>query len=354
MAFCKTRAALAILSVALIAACGDSGPSQFDASAMGTDIETFGGVSDNSIFQAFDGVSASLGGTPAVVSVGRLASRPIRQQDARTVAATLRSSISTPAISASLAIPPEAAGKVWVYDDATGEYVASDRTGAPANGIRVILYEQDAEGQFVTPLVETGYVDLTDLSSGSTSKARLVAVVGSATIMDYTVQVTGDETSGELAVAGYLVFPAGRLNVDFAANASTNDTGTSTFDMTSSLDMPSRDFSFDLHFNGNYNDDAATGTFVLSETITSPNGRLDLTASAGYSDAFTFTIKVNGDTWATYDGETLTATDGRTLSSDESDVLESAAGVSFLGLFIPLRMFDPIIALAGGGPPLPL
>ena len=45
----------------------------------------------------------------------------------------------------------------------------TDRTGAPANGVRFLLYAVDpVTFQPVEPLVEAGYVDITDLSGGNT------------------------------------------------------------------------------------------------------------------------------------------------------------------------------------------
>jgi predicted small lipoprotein YifL len=353
MAFCKTRAAVAALSVALLAACGDSGPSQFNATAMNSDLAQLTSVETNTdLSQVFSGVGQVLDG-PAVASIGRLAIRPLKASDAKLTLATLKSVRSQPAISASAAIPPEAAGKTWVYNSETQAYEVSDLTGAPSNGVRILLYEQDINGDFILPLVETGHVDLTDLSSGSTGKGRLQAVKGSTTFLDYTVTATGDDTDGSIGVTGFLTTAAGRLDVDFSVDGTVNGS-TSTFDMQSSLDFPSHDLHFDVAMNGSVNDDAQTGAYSVTETIESPNGRMDLVGSAGYSDDFTFTIKVNGDTWATYDGSTLTPVDGRTLTGDEQQALTGAAELTVVGVLLPLSMVLVMAVLTGSVPGLPL
>jgi predicted small lipoprotein YifL len=353
MAFCKTRAAVAALSVALLAACGDSGPSQFNASAMNSDLAELTSVETNTdLSQVFSGVGQVLDG-PAVASIGSLAIRPLKASDAKLTLATLKSVRSQPAISASAAIPPEAAGKTWVYNSETQAYEVSDLTGAPSNGVRILLYEQDINGDFILPLVETGHVDLTDLSSGSTGKGRLQAVKGSTTFLDYTVTATGDDTDGSIGVTGFLTTAAGRLDVDFSVDGTVNGS-TSTFDMQSSLDFPSHDLHFDVAMNGSVNDDAQTGAYSVTETIESPNGRMDLVGSAGYSDDFTFTIKVNGDTWATYDGSTLTPVDGRTLTGDEQQALTGAAELTVVGVLLPLSMVLVMAVLTGSVPGLPL
>ncbi|HET8634818.1 MAG TPA: hypothetical protein VFL88_11790 [Gemmatimonadales bacterium] len=354
MAFCKTRAAVAALSVALLAACGDSGPSQFNATAMNSDLAQLTSVStDPDLGQVFNGVGQVLGGP--VLTLSQVASRPLQSRDTKVLVAALASARKHPAaISASAgSIPPEDAGKTWVYNSETGQYEVSDLTGAPANGVRVMLYEQDINGEFILPLVETGHVDLTDLSSGSTGKGRLQAVKGSTTFLDYTVTVTGDETDGSMSVDGFLALSSGRLDVEFSADGSDNGT-TSTFDVHSSLDFSAQDLNFDFAMNGTVNDDDGTGTFTMSETIKSPNGRMDLAGSSSPDSETSFTIKVNGDTWATYDGTTLTPVDGRTLTGDEQQALTGAAGLTFIGILLPIEMVLVMAVLTGSVPGLPL
>jgi hypothetical protein len=350
MAFCKTRVALAALSVALLAACGDSGPSQFNAAAMNDDLSLLqDSPSDDGVGQVFDAMNAVLGSS-STLSIGKLAAGPLSARDAHTATLVLKSALARPAISASAGIPAEDAGKTWVYNSGSQTYEVSDLTGAPANGVRVLLYEQDINGQFILPLVETGHVDLTDLSSGSTRKGRLQAVTGSTTMVDYTVTVTGDDTNGDIGVNGYLVFPAGRLNVDFSATGSTSGS-TTTFDLNSSLDFPSRDLSFDFSFSGSSDDAAQTGAYSLTETVNSRNGRMDLVATSDYNDNTSGTIKVNGDIWATFAGDTLTPVDGRTLTGDEHDALEGVIGLTYLGIIVPLAMVMVMAALTGTLPP---
>ena len=93
-------------------------------------------------------------------------------------------SASTAAISA------EVAGKTFEYNG-TG-YVPTDRTGAPSNGVRFIIYAVNpVTMQPVTPLQEVGYVQLTDLSGTTTQAARVVVVSDNITYLDYTVRGVG-------------------------------------------------------------------------------------------------------------------------------------------------------------------
>jgi hypothetical protein len=352
MAFCKTRVALAALSVALLAACGDSGPSEFDATGMNGDITALSNVDDDNVSQAFSSVGDVLGSSGVVLTrVSALAHQPVTAKQGQQAAALLRSAFSRPAISASsAAVPEEVAGKTFVWSTDENEYVVDpERDGAPANGFRAILYALDGLGNRVDPLVETGYVDFTDLSSGSTRKGRIVAVSGSNTIIDYTATVTGNDTHGEIEVGGYLVFPDGRLNVDFDLEGSVSGS-TTIFSLSSELEMPSREASFNFDLSGTSDDDG--DQVQIQERIQSPNGRIDLSGSSDDSDDVSYTIEVNGETWATWDGSDLTPAEGHTLTGAEHDVLVAAAEVTALGFLVPFAMIAPVAIFTADFPPV--
>ena len=353
MAFCKLQLSLATLSLTLLAACGDSGPSTFNSTGMNGDLQAVTNVEDDNISQAFDGMEQVLGSDTISLNIASLASQRLSAEDSRTVATLLRTATARPAISASMAVPPAAAGKTFVWDSASASYVASDRTGAPASGVRVILYAEDNTGTIVTPLVETGYVDFTDLSSGSTRKGRLAAVVSGSTILDYTVTVTGDETQGEIKLDGYLVSAAGRLNVNFDLTGATGADSTTTFTLASALDLPSRNASFDFGMHGTSNSVTNAVHYALSETIKSPNGRLDVSGEGDAGADITLTIKVNGETWATLTGSTLTPADGHTLTAEDQQVLKLAGVLAKVGVLLPVGMIFPVAVLLGGFPALP-
>src|SRR3972149_2379721 len=91
-------------------------------------------------------------------------------------------------------IPQEALGKTFTYNEVDGIYVLSDRTGAPTNGVRFILYAVNPFAHtVVTPLTEVGYVDLLDESSTSTIQLHLLAYItasGTTPLIDYTASAT--------------------------------------------------------------------------------------------------------------------------------------------------------------------
>ena len=66
-------------------------------------------------------------------------------------------------------IPQVALGRTFEFDTIADRYAAGQRTGAPANGVRFVLYAVDPVTEaLVFPLVETGYADLTRVVTNPT------------------------------------------------------------------------------------------------------------------------------------------------------------------------------------------
>ena len=65
--------------------------------------------------------------------------------------------------------------------------------------MRFILYAVDPVSYApIEPLVETGHVDLIDLSGGTTQAARVLVVSGNTTYVDYTVTATAGASSASV------------------------------------------------------------------------------------------------------------------------------------------------------------
>ena len=357
MGFCKIRMAMVATAVAFTAACGDSGPSEFDAVGMQADLEVFDELDADPTFAslgaAFTGITNEFGEGSAVLSVATLqnlaASRAGRASAASAINIFFSKGGAT-AISATLAsIPPEVAGKTYVYDEGTSDWIASDRTGAPATGVRFILYAVDAFGDVVTPLVETGHIDLTDLSSGSELSARLVAVSGGQTKADYSASATGDGENGTLAIAGFIGTGAHRVVLDFDADVDANGDDV-TYALDSRLEFPGHDVVFDVALSGTSNDVTDTYVAELAQLIESPNGRIEM--SGEFQPETHLVIRVNGDVYATYDGdgETLTGANGRVLTQDEQEALFGAVFALEVTVFVPIFFATPLMWIVGEMP----
>lgn len=349
-------------SVALLAAvcltlngCGDSGPDvPFNPAGTSADIGAVNDAFGTATFADFSalsvGFSAALAGAPLVASSA--AAIDIRAKDAAGMrAAALRSAQRLAALlpaaanqsfsASSTAIPSTIAGKTFEYSG--GGYIATDRTGAPANGVRFILYAVDP-GTFLPfePLQETGYVDITDLSGSSTQAARVQVVSGGITYIDYTVTV--NSTLGRITVTGFVTDGTHQANL----NLQTSVTSSGALILTYNLEVPQRDVSINLSLSAS-GTTQETLTFTLNLSMSGPNGTVSMsgqfTATGG-----TLTVRTGGTVFATITmtGQTepvITGAGGAPLTDDDLLALQgifdltSQAFISFDQMLIPVTFF---------------
>ena len=196
----KARPAAAAVFVSMfLVACGDDD----DPAAIAFNAETageFATAGEDALapalasFEAAEVITtafATLGGT-----VPMAPALPLELASRATARGVLdRTSISrsvalSPAAPGAL-IPDELEGTTFVWDVDQAGYVASDRTGAPANGVRFVYYEMDGSVP-AQPLVERGRLDLVDASTTSMARLEieLVQDAGNVRLADYFVQAS--------------------------------------------------------------------------------------------------------------------------------------------------------------------
>ncbi|UCC73864.1 MAG: hypothetical protein JSV86_04695 [Gemmatimonadota bacterium] len=115
---------------------------------------------------------------------------------------------------AAAGIPDEFNGTTFVWDVDLEQYVESELTGAPTNGVRFILYAIDVITELPdVPLDEIGYLDIIDAATWPDVDLTLRAVIGTATLI--YMEVTGffGELSEYFDFDGY--FSDGSDAVDF-------------------------------------------------------------------------------------------------------------------------------------------
>ena len=120
-------------------------------------------------------------------------------------------------------IPAEYFGITFVISPETGEYELSDRTGAPENGVRFILYA-------ITPITgeprledEVGHVDLRDTSDETANRLQTTVVIDGATLIDFESSCSFTQSSLDLSSAGFV--GNGERTVDFDLSLSWSFTG---------------------------------------------------------------------------------------------------------------------------------
>ena len=143
--------------------------------------------------------------------------------EARAARASFSAAVGPQLAPAGPVVPDELEGTTFEWDTATNAYVASERTGAPATGIRFIYYAVDpTSGEVVEPVSELGYLDLVDASTASTARLELdmVRSAGNVKLADYFVQASVvsnlETTTSTMAAEGFLTDGDERVDFDMS------------------------------------------------------------------------------------------------------------------------------------------
>lgn len=293
---------LGIAALVLTAAC-----EQATSPGEGTTLDANRALAD---YQALDQILSAdaLAGFRALgerTSLGSLAtaSRVAQLRDAGDVhrlTVDLARGLSGDATSAKTIISTRHLGKTLVYHAATDTWVVDPaRTGAPANGVRFITYENDANGKPI-PARETGYADLRDegATAGEAIVLRLVVVTRGTTALDYRTRVLVQGQGGTINVDGFISDGTARL--DFTVGLTARASGAKQL----------LDADFDLQVN--------TRNFRVQGTArgideTTGDGNISMTARHGTSSVavelkstsktLDGRLLVNGKVFATVKGD---------------------------------------------------
>ena len=347
---------LAAVSVVLTG-CGDTGPDvPFNPAGTSADMEAVDAAFGSSTFASFSSLSvlfdAAYTGAPLVSSSavamdirgrGAAGMRAAAMRSAQRLAGLLPAAANKSFSASSAAIPAGIAGKTYEYSG--GTYVPTDRTGAPANGVRFLLYAVDpVTFTPVEPLVETGYVDVTDLSGTNTRSARVEVVSGNTTYLDYTVTVTATATVGQVTVIGFVTDGTTRANINLRSTI-TQIAGLTLF---YALDVPQRDFSINLRMTAT-GLDQQSGTIDIDLGLSGPNGSISMRGQFSETGG-TLTVRVNGNPFATLTSSgagvpVITGADGQPLSDEDAEALRGIfemtgeAFTSFDEMVVPVGAF---------------
>jgi hypothetical protein len=324
----------------------------FNPTGTSTDIEAVNAAFGSSTFASFSSLSVLFDaayGAPLVSASaaamdirasGAAGMRAAAIRSAQRLAGLLpgaRTSFSAPSAAISAAI----AGTTFEYSG--GTYVAGVRTGAPANGVRFLLYAVDpVTFAPVLPLVETGYADITDLSGSSTQAARVQVVSGGTTYLDYTV--TASSLTGTITVVGFVTDGTYRANVNLRASLSSAGVLTLVY----GLDVPQRDVSIDLTMTMT-GLDTGTAAININLTMSGPNGTVSLSGQFT-STGGTLTVRTGGRTFATITvtgtaEPVITGADGLPITEEDAAALRgifeitTGAFISFDQMLAPVTFF---------------
>lgn len=338
----RLAAFAAVLTVAAAACGGDSnGPGDFNPTGTSQDLAAVQATFQSEEFGGFVVMSSAMTEALQVPVVApelaaafdaATGSPTEMRAKARAVFQTLQAR-SGAALSSR--IPDTYVGKTFEYDVVDDRYEPTERAGAPANGVRFIMYAiNPATDEPAEPLNEVGYVDLIDNSTAAVSAARILMVSGGTTYFDYSISATDTD----LGITGFLT--DGTTRADFTLDIFSDGTsGTLDYE----VEVDSRSLVMEFHY-----DSDATGE-TLSAHIAGENGTVDLSGSfdevGGQLD-----VQVNGEDFATmtYNDETgefeIVGADGEPLSDQEEQVLGQIMAMFSLSLVIPFVLLGPAAA----------
>jgi hypothetical protein len=356
----STKRSVTLLAAACVAlsACGDSGPeAPFNPTGTTEDISAVHDAFSSDAFTSLSTFSlyfdAALGTAPLVTGSAsafnfRRATndrelRAVATRNARRVAALLQGRGQSSFSAASASIPSDVAGKTFEYNGT--EYVATERTGAPSNGVRFIIYAVNPITlQPNDPLDEVGYVQVTDLSGTTTQAARVVVVSNNITYLDYTAVASATVTGGRITVTGYVTDGTHRANINLRSTV----TEANGLSLLYSIDVPQRDVSIDLTMTTT-GLDPQTATIGIDLGMSGPNGTVSMSGEFTESGG-TITVRVNGDVFANVvsDGggePVITGADGEPLSQEDEVAFQQIFGltgeafITFDVMLLPIGFF---------------
>jgi hypothetical protein len=359
------KRSLAVLALAAVmAGCGggdSTGPNDapFDAAGTSSDVEAVGNSFDSPALEAYASastyMSAVVGGSAAVAM--RAAPSASLVQGGKAGAIRYGTALSRDYVTfrrapspstAAAEIPAEYAGKTFVWDVETDQYVASDLPGAPSNGVRFLLYAVDpVTGEPVEPLVPIdGYAQLTMTETSSSATVRITVVSSDVTYLDYSAVLSGNASSATITISGFAT--NGTDRVDFDLDTQLSDFGADglTLAMDYELNVPTRGgFLLDLEatLSGLGTESPQTTIDLLAR---GDHGTVRIDGSATEAGG-SFDVTVNGDHYATITidaggQDQVAGADGQPLGGEELDAVVSVYNMFGSGLDFFYDLTGPI------------
>jgi hypothetical protein len=299
--------------VAVAAACSDSttGPENFDAPALQQKADQITAAFTNNAallaLSALTDVTAPF--SAARTAVDLVPSAPMDRGTTTRLEGIAQSLLSFGSASPVALFPVDLLGKTFVYNTDSAKYIVDPQgTGAPTDGVRLILYAVDPVlHQPLLPLQSVGSLDLIDVSTASQDAVQIVATVGSVTYIDYTATAAVGTTSATLGAVGYV------------------SNGTDRLDFNLSLGVTQASITVDYLLQAGGNslrllDVLSQTTETVTLTISDGTDTVVLSVT-GTSNGWTGDIKINGavaiNISGTPNNPTFTKWDGTQLTSAE-------------------------------------
>ena len=363
MRYCQRATAVVagILFAAGVAGCSSDSTgldSDFDAQSTAESIDALGAVLDGNPALLHLGLAGqALEGEGVVVSVdpGLL---PRLSRERLLDDYQLYRSVAAAAGSAPI-FPANWIGKTFVWDPEEEKYVLDDQlSGAPANGIRFLLYVLGDNQRPTTPLEVAGYLDLVDESGPSSTRLAVRAVDTSGpsnvTLLSYFIDgsftLTEQEISVTFASQGFVSDGSDALNFSLLESIGVSGAlNAVTFSVSHELSAPSLGVLVALQLNGEASE-GSEGVFTVRLVVEDGPDRAELnvtvedelidgTVSHNLQTVLLISGAADNPTFSLPDGSPPTATDLAALD----DIWHAVKDV----LDFAVDLFEPLAQLFG-------
>ncbi len=299
-----TIAALGTFAAACESTTGPDLETEFDTQAALADYQAMDAAFGSDGFAGFQVLDNRTPFGGAAINVVAAMDAPTAADGGRAYALNLahriRAANATQSPAAAPIISQTYRGVTFVYDPVSDDYAPDlTRTGAPATGVRFILYELDAAGM---PIVEqeNGHADLVDEGDGSVEDVvlHLIVVQNESTVLDYRTTLDENANRGALTVHGFLQGDGVRLDFHIEAVGTETEAQT-TLVVAFELRVDARDFSITGNVSGIEEGTEGEGDIDLTVRHRTHSIRVDVTGSGGMIEG---TFFLNGDIFATVSG----------------------------------------------------
>lgn len=217
-----TRIGVFALALSVFAACDDSTGLDGDVDIEGTQAAVNQVVNqffvDNPGLQSLEIFGAQIGGALPSVTPFNLSLTP-EEASLHGLAGRLRESVGSVYTGKRsggtlMAIPSEYLGTTFEWNSQTDQYEPGLRSGAPANGVRFILYDG------ISTLEEIGHLDFIDASNFAVVPVAVdvtlsIDITDLGEVLHYRITGSASDTGGTLLVDGFLSDGTDQLDFDF-------------------------------------------------------------------------------------------------------------------------------------------
>jgi hypothetical protein len=180
-------------------------------------------------------------------------------------------------------IPDSLLGKTFTFSCASQRYAVSGDSGAPATGVRLVLYQRAPDGSIACPATTVGQLDLFDVSTTGTTAVRGVATGpgGGTPLVAYTISHAVTDTQGVASATGFV--SDGQERVDFQV---TGEPGSGLHHPITTVQLD--DSAADLHAVLHHTAEMGVDTYYESVDLSVHDAalRAELKGSAGWFNTF--------------------------------------------------------------------